>query len=291
MLPSSSDLAYFIQAANSGNFSRASERLGISQPTLSIAIQRLERELGSQLFLRSKSGVSLTRAGKQLFAHSKELIESWEKIRSRALASMHEPQGQFAIGCHSSVAIYSLPRFLPQALAKYPHLEFKLVHDLSRKILESVVQMETDIGIVVNPVRHSDLVIKKLCTDEVCFWTSSNSSAQQNLFSGEAVLICDEDLIQTQTLLSKLKKGGVKFGRTISTSSLELGCTLVSGGAGIGILPSRVVEAQAKGRLKKIASTPVFEDEICMVYRHELKNIHSIQILTDLIQKGFSKGL
>lgn len=68
MLASPHDLTYFIELSGTLNFSRASERIGISQPSLSAAIKRLEHAIGTPLFLRGKNGVTLTPAGKRLFA-------------------------------------------------------------------------------------------------------------------------------------------------------------------------------------------------------------------------------
>src|SRR4051812_8184466 len=111
MLPNASDLTYFVEAATVLNLSRAAERLGISQPSLSLAIQRLEHAIGTELMLRSKKGVTLTQAGKLLLAHSRELLQKWESIKGRARASAQEVSGAYTIGAHVSVALYSLAGF------------------------------------------------------------------------------------------------------------------------------------------------------------------------------------
>src|SRR5690349_7643935 len=109
MLPSPSELQYFIEVSNTLNVSRAAERLGISQPTLSLAIQRLEHGFGAPLLLRSKSGVTLTNAGRKLVAQARHLLDEWEKIRQDALKDESEIRGRYTLGCHASVALYSLP--------------------------------------------------------------------------------------------------------------------------------------------------------------------------------------
>ena len=75
---SQAELKYFLEVANTKNLSRASERLGISQPTLSVAIKRLENSIGTELLIRQKRGVALTQAGKQLLIHAKQLLQYWE---------------------------------------------------------------------------------------------------------------------------------------------------------------------------------------------------------------------
>src|SRR3990167_1169865 len=105
MTPSPSDLSYFIEVANMSNLSRASEALGISQPSLTLAMQRLEQTVGAPLLVRHKRGVTLTKAGEQLLAHARDLMQRWENIKSEALASMHEVQGAISLGCHPTVAL------------------------------------------------------------------------------------------------------------------------------------------------------------------------------------------
>lgn len=287
MMPSPSDLSYFVETASALNLSRAAERLGISQPSLTLSIQRLEHAVGTMLFIRSKRGVTLTQAGKQLFLHSRELLQRWETVKGQALASTNEIQGHYSLGCHPSVAIYSLSGFLPDLLETHPRLEIKLIHDLSRKIAESVIRMETDIGIVVNPVRHPDLMIQKLCDDEVTLWVGEGKRRVQDVRSGDAVLICDPELLQTQDLLKKIKKSGIQYRRILSSSNLEVVTKLVKDGAGIGILPSRVVKSNVNVGMRPIPKAPIFQDEICLLYRMENKGVRSIQAITQSVIKSF----
>lgn len=287
MMPSASELTYFLEVASSLNLSRAAERIGISQPTLSLAIQRLETAIGAPLLIRSKRGVMLTQAGKQLHIHAKTLLQSWESVRGQALASTHEMQGSYTIGCHVSVALYSLPCVMAQLLDKNPKIDVRLVHDLSRKIAERVIQTEVDIGIVVNPMKHPDLVIRTLTTDEVTFWVGKGHRNTQDFRSGEAVLICDPDLLQTQNLTKKLKKSGVKYGRILATSSLEVVTELTVSGAGIGIIPTRVVESSGARGLEPIRHAPTFSDEICLIYRVENRGIRAIQVIADQLVEKF----
>lgn len=288
MLPSASDLLYFIEVANSLNLSRASERLGISQPSLSLAIKRLEISVGTPILTRHKYGVRLTQAGKQFLAHAKQLLQYWDQTRSHVLASHLEVQGNFTIGCHSTMAIHSVSGFLPELLSKYPKLEIKLKHDISRKILEEVVNLSIDIGIVANPLKHPDLVITKLCNDEVTFWSANKiKNSLQNMNSENAIIICDPELTQTQALLKKNKKSGFTFNRVIATTSLEVVANLTAKGCGIGILPSRVAQSMYPKQLKKLENAPVYEDELCLIYRHENRNVEAMKVLVATIKDYF----
>jgi DNA-binding transcriptional LysR family regulator len=282
MIPSSTDISYFIEIANTLNVSRAAERLGISQPSLSMAIRRLEDSVGAQLLIRSKRGVSLTQAGKQLLSHARNLMQMWEDVRTETQASMQEVRGTYTIGCHSSVGLYYLPRFLPGLIAENTGLDIRLKHDLSRRIAEDVITMKVDVGIVVNPVQHPDLIIQRIATDEVSLWTAP-ARAQQD------VLICDPDLLQSQALMKKIKKAGLNFTRTIASSSLEIVAALTTKGGGIGILPAKVVEASGH-KLLRVKGAPVFNDDHCLIYRVENKGVKSVQVLVRAIRDSFEKS-
>jgi DNA-binding transcriptional LysR family regulator len=285
MIVSSHELYYFIELAKTLNFSRTAERIGISQPSLSAAIKRLEHSLGVDLFIRSKHHVSLTHAGKKFLLHAIELQQLWDNTKTVCLAAHEEVQGQVVLGCHSSVAMYSLPKFLPSLLKKYPKLELQLKHDLSRKIAEEVISLTIDIGIAVNPIKNPNLIIKKLFEDEFAFWCAAKKShTGLESLTQEATLIGDPDLLQTQYLLKKLHKIGIKTYRMITSSNLETIARLTAAGAGIGILPGLVVQSIVPGQLKKLAKTPSYHDEICLVYRHENRNVKAIKVIGEAIK-------
>ena len=142
------------RSARSKNISRAAERLGIGQPSLSQAIQRLERILSTKLFDRFKTGIQLTAAGHRLLIEGKSALEAWDRLNAKTRAAESEIQGHFTIGCHSAVGAYTLPKFLEKIFRQYPEIELRLRHALSREILEEVVSFQVDFGLVMNPAPH-----------------------------------------------------------------------------------------------------------------------------------------
>ncbi len=284
MIPSPTDLSYFLEVVNLLNLSRAAETLGISQPSLTLAMQRIEESVGTAILIRHKRGVSLTKAGKQLYAHTRQLLQQWDTVKSEALASTHEVQGCFTIGCHPSVALYSLPRFLANLMEKYPKLDIRLKHDSSRKINEQVINLNVDIGIVVNPVKHPDLVIKRISDDKIMLWHSTSSRLIQDIHSDRALLICDPDLVQTQAILKNLKKQGLNYSRLLPSNNLEVIAELTASGCGIGILPAKIALSR---NLNQVPKSPSYDDEICLLYHGENWNIKAIQVISEAIKKAF----
>ena len=281
MLPSASELQYFIEVSNTLNVSRAAERLGISQPTLSLAVKRLEDSFGTPLLIRTKSGVKLTHAGQRLVSQARNLLNEWERIRDETLKAESEIRGRYLIGCHPSVALYALPKIVSKILIEHPSLELKLVHDLSRRITEDVISFQSDFGIVVNPWEHPDLIIKPICKDEVTLWVPKRPSKLQDPKSGEAVLICDPDLAQSQSIQKQLARKGMHFTRVVTSSNLEVIASLVASQAGIGILPGRV--ASRVKDLKPLPGAPKFIDSHCLIFRADAQKSKASRALAKRI--------
>jgi DNA-binding transcriptional LysR family regulator len=255
------DLQYFAVIAQEGSLRKASTRLGISQPALTHSLKRLEVQCGAVLLERGRGGVRTTPSGQKLLSRSIPLLREWELLES--VTDVQEVKGLCRLGCHQSVALYTLGRFIPKLLADNPALEFTLQHDLSRKITQAVVESVVDLGLVVNPHHHADLVMTELCRDEVGLWHGDSKNAR------DGVIIYDPSLAQAQWILRKLERAKKRFGRRIESSSLEVIRDLVMSGAGVGILPARVATAGSSAvELKRLPGTwPSFQDKIFLIYK------------------------
>ena len=258
-MPSLDELRYFLAVSKTGNVSRAAELSGISQPALSHALKRLENELGIEILYREKTGVRLTKAGERFASEARGLIEKWEAISHSVKNTGEVAAGHFKIGCHPSVAIYTLPNFLRNLLKEHPDLEVSLHHGRSRDIAHDVIEWRLDFGLVINPPSHPDLVIKELAEDEVTLWVHGENYLDDTL-------ILESGLFQTQALLNQLEKRKMRFARTIESANLEVIQALTVSGCGVGILPTRVAQGAPK-KLKKLANAPSFKDRLCLIFR------------------------
>jgi DNA-binding transcriptional LysR family regulator len=272
------DIKYFIELTKTQHLTRAAERLGITQPALSHCIKRIENELNTTLFLRSKKGMALTSAGQLLLKSSQNLIQSWDQLLSRVHDEEKIPKGLIRFGCHSAVAQYILPLFMKDFLKQYPRIDFELQHGLSRYMTEQVVSGVLDMAVAVNPIENPDLIIKEIYKDEVCLWKSKSCINID-------VLICEPNLLQTKNIIEKMRKRKIEFSRIIESPSLEVIANLVSHGAGCGILPERVLNFFDVHKHEKIKDSPIFFDRICLVYKREFKNTLRGRILIDFLIK------
>lgn len=252
------DITNFIKVSETKNVTRASEILGMTQPALSYSIKRLERELGGDLLIRLKNGIELTKLGEEFLLRSRQLVFNWQEAQNLVHPDEEGFVGKYTFAIHPSVALYSLDKFIPALAKKFPKVHIDFIHGWSREMTEKVISWEADFGIVVNPIKHPDLVIKRLCTDVVTIFAKA---------SPQKKLILDPSLVQSQYLLKKLKKSNLYFEEQMTTSNLEVASKLTSLGQGYGLLPTRV--ASHYPALKPIKDAPKFNDEICLVYRPE----------------------
>ncbi len=279
MIPKSTDIEYFKTVAETLNLSRAADRLGVGQPTLTQSIKRLEDIVGEQLFVRQRIGVRLTRSGQIFYEGCNDLLNLWNTLASTARKSETEVIGQFTIGCHPAVAQYSLPAIIPKLVKEYPGVSFKLVHELSRSIVEQVISFKIDFGIVINPVRHPDLVLVKLAEDRVSFWRADGAPSD--------VLLYEPDLLQSQFLLKRLKKLSIEFTRSITSNDLDVLANLASAGAGVCVLPARVARRYSGLRLAS-SSYPSFADEVHLVYRADRQTSHGAKTVISAVKDAFN---
>lgn len=254
------DIKNFIAVTETLNVTRASEILGMTQPALSYSLKRLEREFGTELFIRLKNGVQLTKTGEEFYARAKKLILLWEDSQ-KIFKDDTNSDAEFSIGIHPSVGLYSLDKFLPRVFHNFPGLSFKLVHGLSREMANRVISWEVDFAIVINPIQHPDLVIKELGKDTVTLFSTENPVPK---------LIYDPALAQSVFILKNLTKAKIKLSGHIHSGSLEVIAKLASQGLGYALLPSRV--AASYPELKPVDNAPKFNDKICLVYRREKHN-------------------
>ena len=270
------DVKYFITVSETLNITRASEIIGISQPALSYAIKRLENELGGQLLIRLKNGIQLTKLGEEFKVRSRRLLYEWEQAKNLANPETGLIEGSYTFAIHPSVALYALEFFIEKLQSEFPGLDFKFTHGLSREMTEKVISWEADFGIVVNPVQHPDLVIKRLYNDEVTIFYTKDTQDK---------LIYDENLAQSQYILKKLGKKK-NFSGELNSGNLELVAKLTALGLGHGLLPATI--ASQYSNLKRLGGSPIFKDEICLVYRPEKHNNQISKKIIQIIRSSFN---
>jgi DNA-binding transcriptional LysR family regulator len=270
-----SDILNFVETSSCATIIQAAKKLEISQPALSESLKRLESDLGQVLFYRSRSGIQLTPTGKVFLDKAIKATQALHDLDIAKDAENIFGGRTLTIGCHPTVAQYSIPHALHHLKMHAPDYRIELRHDLSRNIQADIQRGHIDIGVVINPAEVPDLVIQKLSFDNVGVWSAKSNEDFDTV-------VCNLNLFQTQSILKKWKNKPAKI---ISTDSLELICRVVNEKIGYGILPERAVKLSGFN-LKHHANLPTYKDEITLVYRPEFGKSAPEKLTIEALKKA-----
>jgi DNA-binding transcriptional LysR family regulator len=141
-------IEYFIATAETGSITLASERVNVSQPSISTAITHLEEELGTQLFVRRHAqGLSLTSAGRVLLVEAKRLIEQAEQVYSVASEVGQHVRGQLSLGCFVTLAAMVMPELSHSFTSTYADTRITQMVGDHEQLLERLQRAELDVAI------------------------------------------------------------------------------------------------------------------------------------------------
>lgn len=158
-------LRYFLQVAERGNFTRAAEDMGVSQPALSRSIQKLEEELGQPVFERKTRSVSLTEAGSLLQSRARQMLTILEDTKAE-IADDGE-SGRVRVGAIPTIAPYFLPRILQQFADRHPKATLVVQESTTDVLLKGLTQGEIDLAILALPVPAKYLEVEVLFEEEL----------------------------------------------------------------------------------------------------------------------------
>lgn len=273
-------LRYFRAVVQAGSLTQAARRLGISQPSLSVAIKKLEQELNTTLLLRNARGVEPTSTGLELILHTQQAFDVLDKARDRISGLENQEMGNFRIGCHESLGAYFLPGFLYDFLQEAPGIEVTLFNATSAEVRRAVIERQIHFALVVNPLAHPDLVCVDLFEDQVAIFAPAEdidgmstppSQAELQALMQKKPIIYAGRVMQSHQILTGLSDRKLLPSRMLDCGDLEMVKSLTLGGVGLGILPARVAAYGHGGKIRLIhPELPHFDDKISLLYRGDM---------------------
>jgi len=155
-------LEYTLAVADEGNFTNAAEKCFVTQPTLSMQVQKLEEELGVKLFNRNTKPISLTQIGQKIIIQAKTIVEESRRMEDIVAMEKGEVKGTFKLGIIPTVMPTLLPLFLHTFIKKYPKVNLKIEDLTTSFIEEKLTQGKLDAGIAATPLENPKLIEKPL---------------------------------------------------------------------------------------------------------------------------------
>lgn len=153
-------LRYFLAVAEHGSFTGAAKTLLVTQPTLTLAVQKLETQLGTKLLRRSASGLQLTNAGQTLYDEGQELLERLDSLEARIMSGTQERQS-VRVGITVLFSTRMMQR-IGHYISTHPHVALTLVQDGSRELQRQLVDGSIDVGVLSFPRYESALTLEPL---------------------------------------------------------------------------------------------------------------------------------
>jgi LysR family hydrogen peroxide-inducible transcriptional activator len=290
-------LEYVLAVHKYGSFSEAAKQCHVTQPTLSMQVQKLEEELGTVIFDRSKKPILLTEKGKQLIEQMQAVMNEAKKIESLLEAAGGDMlRGELTLGIIPTVAPYLLPRLLPVVEKMFPELKLKILELQTHRIVSSLSDDTIDLGILAIP-----LGIPKV-HEVALYWEPFSVLCRKNhemarvkkmkysaLKSDDIWLLEEGHCLRNQVLdvcAVKPSKGAQrKF--QFESGSLETLKNLVSSYGGYTLLPALATESLAPNVALVPFERPVPAREIGLVFRREHYKSH----LQDALKKAILQAV
>lgn len=266
------ELQIFNHLARTLHFSRTSAECYISPSSLTRLIQRLEDELGVQLFERDNRTVRLTKAGELFREYADESLQSWELLRRRLVSQSTSLSGRLSVFCSVTASYSFLKVLLDQFRAQYPGVEIQLHTGDTALTIQRVLEEQEDIGIAARPDQlPGKLRFKPIGESPLVFIApSADCPLKERLEAyrredrsipwNEIPMVLSETGLARQRVNGWFREQGIRPLVYAQVTGNEAIVSMVSLGFGVGVVPALVVENSPKqAKVETLAVHPVLE--------------------------------
>ncbi|GAK01921.1 LysR family transcriptional regulator YeiE [Geomicrobium sp. JCM 19037] len=160
-------LKIFVTVVDEQHFTKAAEKLLISQPNVSIALKKLEETYGTTLLIRSSKSVKLTPTGERLYVRAKQILALYEQIHTEIDTLHNHVQGKLHIGASFSIGEYLVPNMLHDVYTDFPNLEVEVTIANTEEIVQKVANLDVEFGFIEGKTEHKDVWVQPFMEDEL----------------------------------------------------------------------------------------------------------------------------
>ncbi|ABE60588.1 MULTISPECIES: hydrogen peroxide-inducible genes activator [Chromohalobacter] len=246
------ELRYIVTLAQERHFGRAAERCYVSQPTLSVAVKKLEEELGIALFERSKSTVQVTPLGEKIVEQSQRVLEQASLIREMATEGKDQLASPLRIGAIYTIGPYLFPHLIPELSRHAPQMPLYIEEGFTGELRRKLRSGELDAIIVALPFNEPDVLTKAIYEEpfEVLIptghpWAQRDAIAKEDLLTERLLLLGEGHCFRDQ-ILEACPAISNQLNNPSNTliaegGSLETIRHMVASGLGITVLPKSAI--------------------------------------------------
>lgn len=292
------ELRYIVAVAEKRHFGHAAEACFVSQPTLSVAVKRLEEELGVTLFERSRSEIALTPAGEKVVEQAKRALAEANAVRDVALASQDELAGPLRLGAIYTIAPYLLPELIPAINDRAPRMPLLVEENYTAVLTEKLKRGELDVIIIALPFDEPGILTQPLYDEPfVILLPSSHPLALKqevatDELSEETVLLlgqghCFRDqVLEACPNCAPALENQPCLQKTLEGASLETIRMMVTSGVGITVLPCTAAGADRYS--ERLLAIRRFRDKqpgrtVALAWRKSFPRPAALEVLKEAI--------
>jgi LysR family transcriptional regulator, hydrogen peroxide-inducible genes activator len=286
------ELRYIVAVARERHFGRAAEACFVSQPTLSVAVKKLEEELGVTLFERGPGEVTVTPGGQSIVEQAQRVLEEASRIREIAAAGRDPLAGALRLGAIYTIGPYLLPKLIPILRRNAPAMQLLIQENFTHRLAESLKSGEVDVILIALPFAEPAIETRAVYDEPFMVavpkghpWegrkrvTSDELTRESLLLLGEGHCFRDQVLDICTVVRSRDRSS---LSRTVEGGSLETIRQMVAGGVGITVLPATSVTGNpAPSDLIRILpfGKPVPSRRVALAWRKSFPRPEAIEVL------------
>jgi LysR family hydrogen peroxide-inducible transcriptional activator len=298
------EFRYIVAVARERHFGRAAEACFVSQPTLSVAIKKLEDELSVQIFERSGAELTITALGQEIIHQAQKVLEEAQVIKHLAQHGQDPLSGPVRLGTIYTIAPYLLPKLISKSREVLPKMPLYLQENFTVRLLELLKQGDIDAAILAEPFSESGLEVIPLYDESLVVaipvghpWESTPVIQHADLQSQATLLLGQGHCFRDHVLdicpdMQRTQRSEDLSG--FEGSSLETIRQMVAGGIGISVFPITSINDQVNPNslIKYVPfAAPTPKRRVVLAWRKSYARSTAMYALADAIKSSGLSGV
>ena len=290
------ELKYVLALAQEGHFGKAAKRCCVSQPTLSIAINKLEKQLGVSIFERQKNQIRITEIGERLIAQAQRVIEEADRFKNLANNSKHQLDSPLRLGGIYTIAPYLFPVLIPELKKMAPNMPLIIHEDFTANLRIKLQRGDLDAIFIALPFKEPSVMVKPLYDEAFMILLpkkhplSKKNKISRELLSKENTLLLGKGHCFRDQILETCPQchRPHELQQTIEGTSLETLRHMVASGMGITILPSTATQVKhySKTLCVKPFDTNIPKRTVALAWRASFPRTKAIDALISALHRS-----
>ena len=243
------ELRYIVALARERHFGRAADKCNVSQPTLSVAVKKLEDELGIALFERSSGDVRATPIGTQVVAQAERVLAEAARVAEVAASGRDPLCGPLRLGVIYTIGPWLLPALVPRVRERAPQMPLYIAEGYTENLLERLKSSELDVLVLALPIEEPGLVVQPVYEEDFRTlvpvahpWARLKSLRPEQLLDEPLLMLGAGNCFRDQVLDLCARASRGESPQVLEGSSLETIRHMVSSGVGVTVMPASSVD-------------------------------------------------